>query len=160
MEFARATANRLPMQQVFFRSRDNGKTWKEVCRLKGPYLIMTTSHDFTEAPDGSLLLLTAAVPFPEGDPWGPRGGRFVTILMQSKDHAETWKVISVIGTNDFNEFEYLGYSQFVGYFIQPVFRLNEHLSVRFLYDKRYAGITGGRAPIESRTTWYTEIRWE
>jgi len=102
VEFARATADRLPMEQVFFSSRDNGETWQIACRLKGPFLFMTTSHDFAESPDGSLLLLTAAVPIPAGKAWGPGGGRFVSVLMHSTDHAASWKTVSVIGEREFD----------------------------------------------------------
>jgi hypothetical protein len=102
VEFARVTADRLPMEQLFFRSSDEGETWQVACRLKGPFLFMTTSHDFAQAADGSLLLLTAAVPIPAGKVWGPGGGRFVSVLMRSSDHASTWSTSSVIGDNNFD----------------------------------------------------------
>lgn len=101
--FATATADKLPMKQVFFTSRDNGHTWKIASIITGPFLVMTTSHDFTEAPDGSLLMLTAAVPLPGGSSWDPFDKeRFVGVLMRSRDHAATWDIVSVIGNKDFN----------------------------------------------------------
>ncbi len=101
--FATAAAGRLPMQQVFFTSTDNGHTWKVASIIIGPFLFMTTSHDFAEAPDGSLLMLTAAVPLPGGSNWEPfETERFVGVLMRSRDHTATWEIVSIISHEDFS----------------------------------------------------------
>ena len=102
LEFARMTADRFPMEQVFFRSDDDGEHWDESCRLPGPFLFMTTSHDFCEATDGSLMLLTSAVPIPSGPCWPEETRRFVSVLMRSEDRGGSWSVRSIVGSNDFN----------------------------------------------------------
>jgi len=101
VEFARTWANRFPMKQIFFRSDDDGRTWREVCRLPGPYPFMTTSHDFYQARDGALMLLTSAVPIPAGKGWPEGGGRFISMLMRSVDKGSSWTIHSIVGSNDF-----------------------------------------------------------
>lgn len=102
LEFAKMVVDRLPQENVLFRSEDNGETWIEHSRFHGPLMFATTSHDFLETDDGRLLLLTAGVPFPEGKHWGVGGGRFVGLLRESLDGGYRWRTISVIGSNDFD----------------------------------------------------------
>jgi len=103
LEFARVVANRLPMKTVIFRSEDNGETWEEITRITGPFFAkMGHPHTFLEAHDGGLLLLTCGVPLPSGDSWNFGAQRYLSAILRSEDKGETWRTLSIFGSNDFN----------------------------------------------------------
>jgi photosystem II stability/assembly factor-like uncharacterized protein len=108
LEFAKAAAGRYPEKTVIFRSDDAGETWTEVCRLAGPFLQMDAPYSIFEAPDGTVLMLLAGGPIPMGRGFPEQTGgypRQISVLQSSKDKGRTWEVVSVIGSNEFDNDE-------------------------------------------------------
>lgn len=99
--FLKITAGRFPQKICIFRSSDNGKSWAEIARLQGPYLLRCTLQDFLEGADGSLLAFTVGDPFPTGRGWPTGRTRSNNVaILRSEDNGLTWTTRAVFGNDD------------------------------------------------------------
>lgn len=112
LEFAQAAINRLPPENVFFRSDDNGETWREISRYSF-YGLPAAVFSLCESPDGSILAIYNFSPIPAGPGWPtPKnlefGTRWLTAVARSSDKGNSWEMLSVTGSNDFDSTESTG----------------------------------------------------
>ncbi len=112
LEFARVTVNRLPQENIVFRSEDNGETWHEASRLSF-FGRLDAIYSLLEAPDGAVLAIYTVSPIPGGTGWPtPKkltwGTRWLTAVARSRDKGTTWEGLSVTGSNDFDSTESTG----------------------------------------------------
>ncbi|NUQ64816.1 MAG: exo-alpha-sialidase [Pirellulales bacterium] len=98
LEYARMAANRFPIQNILFRSDDNGETWQETGRITELSWV-DAIYSLIESPDGSLLAVYNAWPLPRA--------RAVTVVARSQDQGKSWSTLSVFGSNDFDTLESL-----------------------------------------------------
>ena len=112
LEFAQRSVNRLPEQNVVFRSEDDGESWHEVSRLS--FLgRLDAVYSFCEAPDGSVLAIYNVSPIPGGPGWPKPANsafhtRWLTAVARSRDKGASWETLSVAGNNDFDATESTG----------------------------------------------------
>ena len=115
LEYTKIAANRLPEQNVIFRSEDNGETWHEISRITGVGGRVDGVYSMFQSPDGSVLAIYNVGPIPGGKGWPTHGQvyeiqpyRWLTIVARSQDQGQTWTTIAVVGSNEFDTTEATG----------------------------------------------------
>ncbi|MBT3345850.1 MAG: exo-alpha-sialidase [Gemmatimonadetes bacterium] len=95
IEFLRRMHESFPEQIVVLRSEDLGESWQEVGRTSGPFLTrLEHPCSITEAPDGSLLMLTDGHAAPVSE------SRWVNALLHSTDRGQSWQTRSIFGDGE------------------------------------------------------------
>jgi hypothetical protein len=96
LEFLRLMDEHFPEEIAVLRSEDNGESWREIGRTSGPFLTrLEHPCSFTEAKDGSLLLLIDGHAVPGRDET-----RWVNALLHSTDRGASWTTRSIFGHDD------------------------------------------------------------
>ena len=112
LEFARITANRTPSENVIYRSKDNGQSWHEVSRHSF-FGRVDAVYTLLQRPDGSVIAIFNVSPIPGGPGWPQPADlfwdtRWLTATAVSHDQGETWSILSVTGSNEFDSTEATG----------------------------------------------------
>jgi hypothetical protein len=112
LEFAQMAANRFPNEVVFLRSDDNGETWREWSRMRGPCLVMDGPRALFETPDGALMMLIPGQPIPFGPGWpaapDQASAQWIMLAMRSEDQGLAWTTVSAFGLEHFDANEGCG----------------------------------------------------
>ena len=96
LDFLRIMDEHFPEQIAVLRSEDQGESWCEVGRTSGPFLTrLEHPCSFTEAVDGSLLMLI------DGHAQ-PNGARWVNALLHSSNRGASWQTRSFFGHPDYD----------------------------------------------------------